>query len=139
MADPLFSRKELEDRYSPTTVQRVLDDFGEGSPSVDAIDQIRADASSKVRGKIGPSVNLDDLDPEVATEVKRIALDVAGALMAIRHPEVVRRDGIALMKLAEKDLEGIRLGQADLGTEDEQGDTTQYGVVVSDPRPRTSW
>jgi hypothetical protein len=137
---PLFTRKELEDRCSPITVQRVLDDYGEGSPSVDAIDQIRADASSRLRGKLGPIINLDALDPLVATEARRIGLDIADAMLAMRHPEVLRKDGVALMKLALKELDDIRTAKADFGTEkgpvlgNDGADVTSGDV--NDPEPR---
>lgn len=143
MADPLpplFTRKQLESRCSPTTVQRVLDDFGEGAPDVDAVDQLIADASSKLRGKLGPIIDLEALDPLVATEARRIGLDLAEAFMAIRHPEVVRKDGFAMMKLALKELDDIRTAKADFGTEkgpvlgNDGADVTSGDV--NDPEPR---
>lgn len=134
----LATREQLENRYSPVTVGRVCDDFDQGSSSNDAIEQILFDGSSKVRGRLGPLCDLSQLDVFSATEVVRLTLDVCGAYMALRHPEVMRKDGDAMMRQADADLKAVRLGQADLGTEEEP-DVTDYGVVVSGPPRDNCW
>lgn len=134
----LATREQLENRYSVTTVNRICDDFGQGDASQDTIEQILFDGSSKVRGRLGPLCDLNTLDASSATEVVRLTLDVCGAYMAQRHPEVMRRDWEAMMKQADADLRAVRLGQADLGTEEEP-DLTDYGVVVSGPPRDNCW
>lgn len=133
--EPLVDRAMVEARWSPALVQRVLNDYGQGSPSDDAIALLIEDASSKVRGYVGPIVNLEELDAVTAPEVRRLTLDVVGALMALRHPEVVRKDGEKLMKLAERDLERIREGKSDFGSEDQPTLANEGATAVSgDPR-----
>jgi hypothetical protein len=65
----------------------------------------------------------------------RIALDIAHAYLAIRHPEVMRQDGFKMMALSDKDLAQIRVHQADLGTE--EAPELKHGARVrssGDPR-----
>jgi hypothetical protein len=130
----LITREQLEARVSKTVLDRVLDDSGSGEADNDAVQQLLFDASSKVRGKIGPIVNLNELDPATASEVVRISLDVATAYLALRHPELLRRDGFKILELAEKELCDIRLGKADFGTE--SGPELQnHGVPVVTGNP----
>lgn len=138
MADPLITQAQLEARLSSDAVSRIYDDNSDGVADSEPLLQLRKDASSKVRSKLGPSVNVDNLDPATHDEVVRITLDVAHAMAAQRFPEVLRIDGFALMRQAEKDLSEIRTGEADLGTEDEDVDVVQYGSVVSGT-PRDEW
>lgn len=131
---PLITRAQLEARYSKTVVDRVFDDANDGEADNDSVQQILLDASSRVRGKIGPVVDLNAIDPLVATEVQRIALDVAGAYLAMRHPELLRRDGFKILEQADKELSEIRLGKSDLGTE--AGPELQnHGVPVVSGNP----
>ncbi len=132
--DHLITVEQLEARISAVTLSRVFDDSGQGSADDDAINQILDDVSSMLRGKIGPVADLAGFTPETQSEVRRIGLDVAVAMAAIRHPEVMRKDGIKLMEMARRDLREIRLGHAGIGSTEPalQPDTNDYGVVVSD-------
>lgn len=138
--DPLVDRALVEARWSPVLVERVLNDIGNGAPSEDAIALIIEDASSFVRGYVGPIVDLTQLDATVAPEVRRLTLDVVGALMAQRAPEVMRRNGFEMMKQAERHLERIRKGLNDFGSEDQPTIANEGGEVTSgdadDPCPK---
>lgn len=134
---PLITREQLEARYSKVVVDRVLDDANDGEADEDAIARLIADASSRVRGRVGPLLDLNALDPVKQTEIVRIALDIAGAYLALRHPEILRgRDGFRMLEQADKEMEAIHFGKADLGTE-EDPQTSQAASVVSDPA--TEW
>jgi phage gp36-like protein len=133
---PLITRAQLESRVSATVLDRVLDDSGSGEADVDAVQRILLDASSKIRGALGPLTDLNTLDPEKQTEVVRIALDIATAYLALRHPEILKRDGFTMLDRSEKELAGIHVGKADLGTE-EDPQVYQSASVYSDAA--TEW
>ena len=115
-----FARQDLEARVSPQTVREVFDDDNSGTPSDTAIARLIADACSKVDSYLQPiyvlplTPTFDEAgDPGHATpiwptEVVRLSLDVAVAMLAQRHPEYVRRDWERLMKAAEDDLMKLR-------------------------------
>jgi hypothetical protein len=133
---PLITRGQLESRVSAVVLDRVLDDSGSGAAENDAVERILLDASSKVRGRIGPLTDLNKLDPVKQTELVRIGLDIATAYLALRHPEIMKRDGFKLLEQAEKELEAIHIGKADLATE-EDPQVFQSASVFSDPA--TEW
>jgi phage gp36-like protein len=136
MADPLITDEQLEARLSSYVVNRLLDDNGDGAGDADVLLQLRKDASAKVRGHIGPVFDPDTLDENIVDEVVRITLDVAQAMAAQRHPEVMRVDGFELMKQAERDLKKIRIGESNLGTkEDPPGVGANNGGYVSSGNP----
>lgn len=135
--EPLITRAQLSARISPTALGRCCDDSGQGDADDDAVARALADASSKIRGKLGPTLKVDELDPAVATEVVRIGLDIAHAYLAIRHPEVMRQDGFKMMQLADKDLCQIRIGEADLGTE--EGEDMKQGARVRSKDTDREW
>ncbi len=115
-----FRREDLEARVSPQTVREVFDDDNTGTPSSTALARLIGDACSKVDSYLQPVYGLplvptwDDatdpghLLPIYPTEVVRLALDVAVAMLAQRHPEYVKRDWERLMKAAEDDLMKLR-------------------------------
>lgn len=113
--EPLFTKKQLEDRLSATVVRRIYDDNNDGTADTDPIEQLRLDASSKVRGKLGPVYNPELLLGALADELVRIGLDQAVAMAAQRFPEVMRKDWEKLMTQADKDLSELRKGIANLG------------------------
>lgn len=135
----LVTPEQLYARVSPTTVRRVLDDSDSGEADEDALNAILADASSMLRGKIGPVSDLSTFTPETASELIRIGMDICQGRLALRRPEVMRMDGQKILAAARADLKDIRLGTAGLGTqtEAEAPDTTAYGYTFSDPpRPK---
>lgn len=145
MAEPLFTREELEARISPRTLGRCLDDSGSGEASDDAINLLIADATSWCRGKIGPVFQLAELDSDTAGDLKRIAIDVARAYLAERCPEVMRIDAAKVFTRCATDIKAIRVGEASLGTEAAPEPAANHGARVSsgdpnspEPKPRFS-
>lgn len=113
--EPYFTKAQLEARISAKTVREILDDNNDGNVDTDAVDQIRKDATSKVDGYLA-ALGILPLDPNnIPYEVTRLTLDVAVALAAQRHPEVMRKDWVALMKQAETDLKMLRENKTLLG------------------------
>lgn len=139
MTSAYFSQEDLELRLSKTVVQQIYDDDNAGIAKSDAIDALVSDASSKVDSYLRGIYTIPL--SEVPNEVKRLALDVAVAYAAMRHPEYVRRDGKALMEMAEKDLKSLRNGETrlDIQTSPEPaanaGGFVQNGTTVNPPVP----
>lgn len=114
----LPTQTELEYRLGPTQVKRIYDDGRVGSADADAVAQLLADAKSKVFGVLRATgyvlANVESTPPH---EVNRLILDVAVAYAAQRHPEVVRRDWVALMAAVDADLMKLRKGVIRLDVE----------------------
>ena len=117
MPYPFVTQKQLEDRLSATTVQRIYDDNRDGVADTDPVAQLLADASSKVAGRLRGVYTIAQLVAATCHELVRVTLDVAVAMAAQRHPEVVRRDWEPLMRQADKDVTAIRLDDASLDTD----------------------
>lgn len=120
MATSLITRVELENRLGRTTVQRLSDDNNDGVADKSVVDQILADASSKVRGALGPwydSATTDSANAAVAEELRRIALDAAVAMAAERRPTIVKLDHVEKMKQVDRDLTRIQNGRSNLGAD----------------------
>jgi hypothetical protein len=126
----LVTQEQFENFVSAATVQRICDDSGEGEASEDAVNSILDYASSMLRGKLGPVTSLDEVDEDLRPEVTRIGLELAQARAAIRHPEVMRIDGMALLRMAKADLAEVRVNKATLGTR-EQPDPAEHGAGLS--------
>ncbi len=140
MPDPLFTTDQLRARLSSLTVDRIYDDNGDGSADADPLTQLQRDASSKVRSHLGPVYDTALLTADVSDELVRIALDVAHAMAAQRHPEVLRIDGYRMMEQAEKELKKLREGITNLGIETSpEPAANQGGEALSgnpdDPEP----
>jgi phage gp36-like protein len=134
VATPLITRAQLEERLSVATVRRIFDDNNDGTADSGPLTRLLTDASSKLRATLGPLYDLDKLDPATSDELVRISLDIAHAYAAQRHPEFVRVDGFKLMQQAEKELEKIRAGLANLGTKGTpEPAANQGGIVTEDP------
>ncbi|HWA29123.1 MAG TPA: hypothetical protein VG734_25965 [Lacunisphaera sp.] len=118
--------EELELRLSKPVHGRVFNDHDLGEVEENADFQLRIDASSKVRGALA---NTYDIDTLVATnavfrnELRRITLDVAHAMCAIRNPAVIKIDGFSLMAQCERELQQLRDAKTSLvsDTGDESG------------------
>lgn len=130
----LFTAEHLRRRLSPMVVQRVFDDYESGTEDAEAISQLIEDASNKVRAMLGPVYDQALLDPATAPELRRLGLDVAYAMAAQRHPEVLRIDGFELMKQAERELKHVRSGISNLGVAADLTDSRSAPVVVSGTR-----
>ena len=126
---PLITQAQLENRLSATVVRRIYDDDNNGTADAAPVALLLLDASSKVAGALGPVYPIDtirEMDAaELPGEVVRIALDVAHAMAAQRHPEFVKGDWVELMKAADRDLKMVR-------------DTTHNLGVTGDPEPPTN-
>jgi hypothetical protein len=150
----LFTRAQLENRISPKKVKRLYDDNSDGSADTDPVNQLRADASSKVRSYLEPMGIMPALEAlfdqgsgellankVLPDEIVRLALDVAVAMACQRHPEVMRQDWSLLMKQADADLSKLRDGKTSLGGGTQGGASTPetglhggaVGVPGADP------
>lgn len=127
-----LTKAKLEARLSAVTVQRCLDDDQDGTPDDNTVTQCLTDASSWLRGKLGPFYDSDALDSALAPEVERIGLDVATAYLCERHEEVMRRDPERLWKRAIDDIKEIRAQLADLGTRAAPTPVASRALVSSD-------
>lgn len=126
----LITLEQFEAFVSPATVQRICDDSSAGEPDENAVNSILDYASSMLRGKLGPVADLTTFDEDTQSEVMRIGLDICHARAAIRHPEVMRIDGQAMMRVAKAELEEIRINKATLGTREEP-DPSEHAAGLS--------
>lgn len=110
MAYPYITQSDLEDRLSVAVVKQIFDDSNVGTASANPISRILKDASSKVAGYLRSTYDLDAVAASPPNEVIRLALDVAEAFAARRHPEYVRRDWKDLIAAAESELKLLRSG-----------------------------
>ena len=114
MPYPYITQTELENRLSVQAVRRCLDDDADGDADSDAVTRFLTDASSKTRTYLAGNHSAAQVTAIATTtpdEVKRLALDVAHAMLAQRHPEVFRVDGFALMRDAIAELKALRLNE----------------------------
>lgn len=133
MADPLITRAMLENRLGKVTVQRLTDDNNDGAVDKSVVDQLLDDATSKVRGALGPwydSATTTAANAATATELRRIALDAAVAMAAERRPTIVKLDWIEKMKQVDRDLARIANGRANLGGPAPPAQTSQRARVL---------
>lgn len=110
-----WEQGDLEDRLSEAIVRALLDDDNNGAPAPSVIARLQDDSDSHVNSYLRPIYRLPL--SSVPNEVKRLSLDVACAMAAMRRPEVVRRDGKALMEMALADLKSLRRGDTRLDVE----------------------
>ena len=140
----LVTVEQLENRIGVEILKRVFDDLNLGQAYGPAVQQICEDASSMIRGGLPKDYDLDAVTADAASsnaiELRRITLDAAHAMAAIRHPGSLKIDGFALMERVDTALKNIRLGQANLGTKTspETSDQT-ISVVGLDNNTRSYW
>ena len=133
----LFTKAQFEARLSVKKVKRIYDDNSDGSADTNPVNQLRADASSKVRSYLEPMGIMPEIEElfnqttgellsgkVLPDEIVRLALDVGVALAAQRHPEVMRQDWVLLMKQCDSDLCRLRDGKTSLGGGTQGGTTT---------------
>lgn len=128
---PLVTRQNVERRLGADFVQRALDHNNDGETDPPTIDEICADASSKVRGGLGLIYDIDSFDPAIATELKRIALDCALAMIARDFQGAYPKDWVALMDRVDLDIANVRKGLANLGTKQAPEPAANQGVRVA--------
>jgi phage gp36-like protein len=110
------TRKQFENRVSPSLMARILDDDNDGIADYDPVAQLLEDASSKVDSYLAP-LGVLPLTAPYPNEVIRLELDIAMAYAIQRHPEAATsHNWEKLMEQAEKDLCRLRKGETMLGT-----------------------
>jgi phage gp36-like protein len=130
MPYPYITQTQLEARISAQALRRCLDDDNDGDADTATVTQFLTDASSKVRTFLAGNHSAATLAAIVTTtpdEVVRLALDVAQAMLAMRHPEVFRIDGEAMMRVAVTELKALRLNEiaiAGITAENEGGENS---------------
>jgi phage gp36-like protein len=132
---PLVAKQDLERRLGADFVRRVFDQDNDGATDKPSVDALCADASSKVRGGLGLVYDLDSFDPVVATELKRIALDAALAMLARDYPGAYQREWTSLMEQVDRDIEKVRKGIANLGTKQAPEPAANHGGDVTSGDP----
>jgi phage gp36-like protein len=134
-----ISRTMLENRLSAGMVRRIYDDNNDGTPDNDPIIQLLEDAEAKVDSYLA-AVGLVPADGSpIPRDIQRLDLDVAVAMAAARHPEVLRSyNAEALMRMAEKDLERLRKGVTKTGATPPDPAANQGGAVYPGPSAKTT-
>lgn len=116
----LVTVEQLENRIGIEILKRLFDDDNTGQANGNAVQQLCEDASSMIRGGLPKDYDLDTITADAASsnaiELRRITLDAAHAMAAIRHPGALKIDGFGLMERVDQALKNIRMGQATLGT-----------------------
>lgn len=111
---PFVTKADIEHRVSANVLRQCCDDNDNGVADTSVVDALIRDACSKVLSYC------DHLElptkPPYPPELRRLALDVAEAMLALRHPEYVKRNGRKLMDAVEADLMKVKLGKTSLGT-----------------------
>lgn len=121
----LFTKAQLEAHMGTRKVKRIYDENADGLADTDPVNQLRANASSKVlsllevTAQIEALFNLTSGEPltadTVPQELVRLALNFADAMACKRHPELWRQDWKVLMTYAEEEAAKVRDGQSSLG------------------------
>lgn len=132
---PLVTRQNVERRLGAGFVRRVFDHNGDSATDGPSLDELLADASSKVRGGLGLVFDIDNFDPAIATELRRIALDAALAMMARDHQGAYPKDWVSLMDQVDRDIEKVRKGIANLGTKQPPEPGANHGVRITSGNP----
>ena len=132
-----FTQADLEARVGANIVVTCFDDDNDGVADASALARIIDDASSFCDGYYA-ALGLIPFQGTPPATVKRLALDVAVAFVAQRHPEVLHRDWEALLDAARRELEDVRKGKTQLGltapdAEPIQNTVHASGVSSSDP------
>ncbi len=116
MAIVLWTQDDLEAELSAEVVRQFLDDDNDGDADADPLLRLQERSAGRVIGGLqrtypavvaaaeGWQADLDDV-PE---RLRSLALDVATAILAKRHPEYVRRDWVKLFKFVNEEIARIR-------------------------------
>jgi phage gp36-like protein len=137
---PLFiTTADLEDRLGAPMVRRLLDDDADGDADVGPLAALCADATSKVAGYLQGAYNIAAVAANPPREVVRLTLDVAVAMGAQRHPEVMRgHDWVELMKAADRDLTALRKNAVSLDVDGAPNPQANEGGKLF-PNPSTEY
>jgi hypothetical protein len=118
VADPLVTKAHIEGRVGADTLRRILDYNNDGATDPAAVLRFCEDATSKIRGALGPwydTATSTAANADTATELRRIAIDAVLAMIARDFPNSSGWDWISRMEQVDRDLKMIRNGRADLG------------------------
>lgn len=148
MAYPYITADHLRQRLSPYVVTRLYDDANVGAAETGAggpVEALIRDASAKVAGKLRGVYSLDAVAANTPSEVVRLTLDVAEAMGAKRHPEVIRgKNWMELWDAVSRELNDLRTGKSSLDVEGTPEPSATVGAEVysgdpdlPDPGPQT--
>lgn len=133
-----ITRQMLENRLSAGTVRRIYDDNNDGTPDNDPITQLLDDAEAKVDSYLAAVGLVPAEGDPIPRDIIRLDLDVAVAMAAARHPEVLRSyNAESLMRMAEKDLERLRKGVTKTGGSPPDPAANHGGAVYPGPSAST--
>lgn len=113
VATYFFTDAQLASRIGKDAVRALFDDNQDGVADTDNLTALKRDATACVSGYMRGIYSLP-LDEPVSYEVTRLALDVAVAYAAERHPEFVRRDWRMLWEKVRQELCDVRNGKTRL-------------------------
>lgn len=113
VATYFFTYAQLASRIGKDAVRALFDDNQDGVADTDNLTALKRDATACVSGYMRGIYSLP-LDEPVSYEVTRLALDVAVAYAAERHPEFVRRDWRMLWEKVRQELCDVRNGKTRL-------------------------
>jgi len=135
MADPIITKAQLVARLGQTQFTRVFDDNNDGQADKLSEEQLRRDASGKVRGGIGLVFDVTKLNADLSDELTRVTLDVAEAMATKRRPTILKGDWVELMKDARASIKDLREGIANLGITTEPEPAANHGVRITSGNP----
>jgi phage gp36-like protein len=136
MAEPIITKQQLVARLGLVQFTRVFDDNNDGAADKLSEEQIRKDASGKVRGALGLVYDAALLNADTSDELVRVTLDVAEAMATKRRPSILKGgDWVEMMKQADKDLEMLRKGVANLGITTAPEPAANHGVRITSGNP----
>lgn len=132
---PLVTRANVERRLGADFVRRVFDHNNDGVTDPESLGELLSDASSKVRGGLGLVFDIDNFDPAIATELRRIALEAALAMIARDFQGAYPKDWVSLMQQVDQDIANVRKGVANLGTKQAPEPAANHGVRMTSGNP----
>jgi hypothetical protein len=141
MADPLVTRAQLEACLGADVIRRFFDKNNDGVADKPSVDLICQHATSKVIASI-PGYNPADLTPAnaaVSTELSRLALDAAVAMIAKWWPSASPFTWVDLMAQLDRELDMVRKGQANLGSRTNPAEADHSVSVVSGASSADFW
>ncbi len=139
MPYPFVTQTDVEQRLSVAKVRRLLDDDNNGTADATSVQRLIKDASSKVAGILRANYPLDVIiamsADDLPEEIKRLTLDGVVAYAAQRHPEVMNRDWVELMKAWNADLKMLRNAETRLDIQGSPEPPQNVGgdVATGDP------
>lgn len=138
MEEPIITKDQAIARLGSGMFTRIFDDNNDGVADKLSEEQMRADASDRVRGKLGPIYNPDLLTRATAAQVgelRRIVCDNFKAMCADRRQSIVKQDPEVLFARADRDLKDLRAQLANLGTNLAPEPAANVGCTVTSGNP----